>query len=332
MRRGISLFGAVVCAATMLFPALIPPPARAAATVTQTFELRPGWNSVFLEVQPTDTDPAAVFAGVSVESVWTFFQATSSVQFIQNPEEGDWNRAAWGAYFTAADKTFLNNLYAVLSDRAYLVKVAGSEPVSWSITGTPTAGAIEWTADSFNLVGFRVGATAPTFQELLAPSPAHAGQAVYRIGDSGGWEFVDDPAAVRVRAGEAYWIYCEGSSEYQGALEIRLPGSDALDYGAQADTLTVALHNLSPQSLAVTVRPLDSDIDLAYRTLGSEDAFEWPPLTDMPLIELLPGAWHNLRIAVRRATLTAERAESAIEITDTQGTRLVVPVRVERGE
>ncbi len=330
MRRGISLYGTVVCAVTLLIPALIPAAARADATVTQEFELRPGWNAIFLEVQPEPDDPATVFAGVPVESVWTWFEPSSAVQFIQNPGEGDWNQAAWGAYLKAEDQGFLTNLHAVIANRAYLVKLEGSQAVSWSVAGRPTSGLIEWVADSFNLVGFRVASAPPTFADLLAPSSAHVGQAIYRIGDSGNWEFVDDPASASVRSGEAYWVYCEGASTYQGTLDVQLPGGDGLDFGALTDSLTITLHNLSDQTVDVTIVPLSTDVDLAYRTLSETGDFEWPPLQDMPAIRLGPDGWNNLRIAVRRETLEVERAESVIQITDGRGTRLQVPVLVEK--
>ena len=37
---------------------------------TQTISLQPGWNAVFLEIQPEPSESDAVFAGLPVESVW----------------------------------------------------------------------------------------------------------------------------------------------------------------------------------------------------------------------------------------------------------------------
>ena len=38
---------------------------------TQTFTLQPGWNSLWLEVQPENNDASVVFAGLPLESAWT---------------------------------------------------------------------------------------------------------------------------------------------------------------------------------------------------------------------------------------------------------------------
>src|SRR5262249_16800533 len=62
---------------------------------TQSFTLQPGWNAVFLEVQPEPRDPSAVFSGIPVESVWMWNRKFSPVQFIQDattlvPTQLDW--------------------------------------------------------------------------------------------------------------------------------------------------------------------------------------------------------------------------------------------------
>ncbi len=62
-----------------------------AASTTQSFTLHPGWNSVFLEVQPEWTAPAEGFfantfypnaAIADPVSVWRWIPGTSMVEFI----------------------------------------------------------------------------------------------------------------------------------------------------------------------------------------------------------------------------------------------------------
>ena len=70
--------------------------AALAQWVTQTITLNPGWNAVFLEVQPANPDCDAVFASAPVESVWAWNRRFSSVQFIQDaskllPGQPDYN-------------------------------------------------------------------------------------------------------------------------------------------------------------------------------------------------------------------------------------------------
>ena len=113
------------------------------------FELQPGWNAVWLEVDPPDRAPSVVFGDLPVASVWTFSERVSATDFIQNPGTAGWNRAQWLAYFPASSpEARLANLYAVLPQRAYLVRVAGSNTVNWAVTGKPVLRTPSWVPTS----------------------------------------------------------------------------------------------------------------------------------------------------------------------------------------
>ena len=59
---------------------------------TQVVELEAGWNAVYLEVEPEEAAPEAVFEGMPVDVVAQYFQRQSPVQFIANPEEVDFHK------------------------------------------------------------------------------------------------------------------------------------------------------------------------------------------------------------------------------------------------
>jgi hypothetical protein len=156
------------------------PPGWADPVLTQSITLKPGWNAVFLEVQPEPRTPVAVFQGVPVESVWTWHERSSPVEFIQDPAEGLWGKPGWNVYYKTPRDAFLTNLYAIQANRAYLVKLGGTQQVTWTVSGRPAPPRIAWVPDSFNLVGLPVDPAAPpSFQSFFAPSSAHAGQPVY---------------------------------------------------------------------------------------------------------------------------------------------------------
>ena len=50
----------------------------------QSITLNPGWNAIYLEVQPAFDDCDVVFAGIPVESVWAWNRRFSTVQFIED--------------------------------------------------------------------------------------------------------------------------------------------------------------------------------------------------------------------------------------------------------
>lgn len=66
-----------------------------AQTTTQDVPLQPGWNAVWLELQPADPSPAAVFAGLPVSSVWLRTERLDAAQFIQDQDEVAYNEPGW---------------------------------------------------------------------------------------------------------------------------------------------------------------------------------------------------------------------------------------------
>src|SRR5437660_1209636 len=98
-----------------------------AQNVTQTFTLQAGWNSIYLEVEPTDRETAAVFSNLPVASVWTPTDRLSSVDFIQNQNEANWNQSGWLVWFPSSKpEALLSSLYSVLVNRPYLIKLEGN--------------------------------------------------------------------------------------------------------------------------------------------------------------------------------------------------------------
>ena len=60
---------------------------RAAAQwVQQQIVLKPGWNAVFLEVDPNPADCDALFTGLPIESVWDWNRTSDTAQFVQNAD------------------------------------------------------------------------------------------------------------------------------------------------------------------------------------------------------------------------------------------------------
>jgi hypothetical protein len=67
-------------------------------------------------VQPEENDPATVFTGLPEESsVWAWIPLNTTVEFIQDPDEGLWNQPGWAVFFKSSVKEFLNNLHAVIA-------------------------------------------------------------------------------------------------------------------------------------------------------------------------------------------------------------------------
>lgn len=322
----------------------------------QTLTLRPGWNAVFLEVQPEPRECDAVLAGLPVESVWRFNRRQTSVQFIEDPAQLVIGRPDWLVWFPAAHPLKgLNQLFTIDGGRPYLFKLADSASITnWTLRGVPVLRQPDWLASSLNFVGFSLPAeTPPLIQSFFADSPALAGGAVYRLNTTGRWSQVPNPAVTRIQRGEAFWVRSTGLPDFTGPLQLQLDRRSGLDFGRTLTEQTLRVHNPSPnQSRTVTLRLLTSEnipvsaglpvkagpVPLSWwQNDFVQGNVGWAHLTTTPLVSNVPprSTW-ELRLAVRRADMTpfvlpsgATEAtfQSLIEVSDAGNlTRLLVPV------
>jgi len=317
----------------------------------QTIPLQPGWNAVFFEVEPQPRDCDAIFQGIPVESVWAWNRRFTSVQFVQDPNTLLPEQPEWLTYFPpSSPKAFLTNLWIIQGGRAYLIKLGGTQSIDVVVTGRPKTRTIEWLSDSFNFIGAHVNsASPPTFADFLAPSPAHTSQDILRMGSDGKWHPVSNPAADRMRRGEAFWIYCQGQSQYQGPLSVAFDVGDGLDYARVLTEQTLRIKNASASQRTVTLRESSSgpvpddpslpvlagdvplsryEFDVANKRIG------WYPLSG-PLSLTIPARGElAVRLAVRRPDMAAFTPpagrealyQSLLDVSDAAGSLLVVPV------
>jgi hypothetical protein len=317
-----------VATLALLSAALTAPVAHAAPTATQTFNLHPGWNAIYLEVAPPVADPAVVFGGVPLLSVWTWNPKTTSAEFIQNPTEEAFTRAGWLGYFPAGPFSTLTNLFAIQANRAYLVRIAGAASTTITISGRPSVRGNSWVANALNLVGFHVDpASPPTFASFLASSAAHAGQAIYRLGLDGAWAPL--PASTPIQSGEAYWVFCSGASSFTAPAWAQLEMGDGLDYAQSLTEQTLTVTN-SAGAASVSLS-LSGTAPLAYRRLSPvTNEVEWPALPNPHLLSVAAQDSTSLRLAAQRAALAGSVGEGVMELKDGRGTRILIPVSVQR--
>ncbi len=291
--------------------------------------LRAGWNSIWLEVQPADNSVSNVFAGLPLASAWTYLPNESSVEFIRDQNELPFNQPSWLRYFPAGQpEAFLNNLFAVHAQRAYLVKL--TSPATLTVTGRPSLRRSEWQPNAFNLRGFPVDPTRlPSFADFFASSSAHAGKVIYQLGANGQWALVNSTDAMR--AGEAYWVYCQGASTYQAPLGVELELGDGLDYDTQLTELAPRLRNLSASARTVSVNDLGGGASgpLSYQRFANNQ-LSWVNLPAPHTVSLgargATSADLDLHLAVRRNDFAGNSYASILEVKDNAGTRYLVPV------
>lgn len=300
--------------------------------ITQTVELKAGWNAVFLEVEPDDPDPEVVFEGKPVDLALTYYPVQSPVEFIRDPEDVPWKKPGWHRWVPPdAEEVFLNNLYALQANQAYLVHC--KEDYTWDVTGTTKFQRRTWQPDSFNFVGFHVDPVdPPSFGQYFGGSKAHADFHIYYL-EADQWKRLKDPSA-SISAGQAYWVYCRGGSDYMGPLDITLPHSgSALRFLVTNPALEIRIANRSANVSSVS---LNAEMDHAVPFSREIESLKGEGTTYEPLgpegwnFSFEPESEQKVRLVLRREEISADEIRSLLKISDDTGNRFYIPVWAEK--
>jgi hypothetical protein len=301
----------------------------------QRIDLHAGWNSVWLDVNPVDSDPAAVFSGLPLEIVACYFAAESPVQFISDPSSEPWNLEGWGVWYRPdRPDSVLTTLHAIYGQRAYLV-FAG-EACTLEVTGEVTSEPIRWISRSFNLLGLPVDpGFLPTFSEFFAASSAHQPLRVYRLVDDR-WKLVANPQTTPVRAGEAYWVYCEGSSDYQGPVDLALPYPQGVFFPDGKTSARLFLKNTTANPMNVRLDRISSTSDLPLTILvrgiipGEMSTVHVPMPETLELPVLEPGEETAILFEVRKEQMTEWQQNALLRVSSDAGTQHWIPMSAVR--
>jgi hypothetical protein len=316
----------------------------------QSFTLRPGWNAVYLELQPEPQQCDAAFAGLPVESVWAWNRRFSTVQFVTNVNDLAVGQPDWLTYVPSnSPSRAVMNLFILEGGRPYLIKLRPDAPAvtPWRIDGKPIIRRPDWLKDSLNFMGFPLAATGqPTFERFFAASPAQFGKPVYRLGTDGFWQRVLNLSSATLARGEAFWVQSDGISTYPGPLSAAFEQGRGLDYGRILVEQTLRIQNNSTNTRTVTLRKqasasapagaqpsLAGDVPVCYFVMNvASNQFGWAPLPSQLSSNVPPGGEWAIRLEVRRTAMTPPAGgagglyQSLLEITDGAGSRLLVPI------
>ncbi len=320
----------VVLSLLLVLPDLALPPACAQAIRPQTLQLAPGWNAVHLEVDPLVSNPAELFASQPIDIVAAYDPPLSGAQFVSNPEANMLGVFGWGVWYSPRrPDAFLSRLYRLKGASAYLFHATTNATVE--ILGRLPPRRPQWLPDAYNLVGFSVQAPGgPTFKQFFEASPAHNHNKIYRL-TNGTWRQVTDPAAAVMRSGEAFWIYCDGHSDYSGPLQVEAPSFFGVMLTSQsggelvfrnrtshpvAFTVEHIVAHNNPIPLSVAVRTVDEAAG-GFRTVTVPFAAgPW----EQPFPPLEAGAGLRLPLELRLSDAQAGVCHSIFKIKSDMGT------------
>lgn len=233
-------------------------------------------------------------------------------------------------------------MHALNANRGYLVY--STEVYDLTLTGAPKFAERKWRPDLFNLTGFHVEPdSAPTFAQFFENARSPADIKVFTLtptDDSGRnhWKMLDPNTAIV--SGAAYWVWYAGEPDYQGPLDIDLPGTgDGMTFRPGVTELSLEVTNGSPNPLSFTLTQVGGlDPTLVPLSLVKSDPTADPVVTYEDFISFSPaqaleaGGSVSVRLAVRLDDMTDQEMESMLMIADDLGDRFYFPLKVEKGD
>jgi len=300
----------------------------------QTIHLKAGWNAIYLEVNLENNHPEDIFNNTPVYHVLSYFPNNSPVQFIQDPGELEWNKDGWHRWIkeTHSGAAILNNLYEMIANQAYLV--LSSDDYTLELNGESVLKTQQWEPNAYNFVGFNVDTTSPpTFTQFFSDSNAFETYQIYNLINNE-WQLIKKPSTTNIVAGKAYWVYCKGGSDYQGPMEIILPGSNYdLECLAPGTTMPVEIINNSPDPLVFTLEAYNNTAGSDYvpiSVMTYSDSFEkqYSTLgTYTPDKALESGKKIKLYIVVQAQKKLINDASCLLKLSDDLGDVFYIPLK-----
>ena len=237
--------------------------------MTQTIELKAGWNAVFLFVQPEPDECDSVFSGMPIERVQAYKDSFSTIQFIQNPEEIIDSKEKWLIWYpNNKGPGFLKSLFSISGGKPYFIKTTlnPGESYTWNLKGKALPVQIEWKEKQFNLVGYQFGGgsgSLPTFADFFGQTTTFGSTStmkIYRMSQgSGTWERIWEPQNTPMASGEAFWIYMYEYNQVQEPLTVTTDQAEGLNYGSDLLQQKVTISNNSTMVKSVSVTLRDSE-------------------------------------------------------------------------
>ncbi|MBW1682366.1 MAG: hypothetical protein JRJ83_13190 [Deltaproteobacteria bacterium] len=177
------------------------------------------------------------------------------------------------------------------------------------------------------------GGAEPSFGTFFSSAPALAGQDIYVLNNTTGtWDKVAEPGTVSMKRGEAFWVYCKGSSTFTGPLAVQPSQSGGLQFGTTLSEQELVVRNDSDATMEVELVFSDLNSHLYYWTFSqAQNRAVWEPFPTSLVLSLAARSSQAVRIGIRRAGLTAGapyEANLSVSQKDQPGMELLVPLGV----
>ena len=314
--------------------------------VSQTLQLKPGWNAVCLWIAPATADLNEVFADSAVRSVWQWDRRFTSVQFQTDPtkllpEDPHWQY--W--YAPSSGLGFLSGIKSLVGGESYLIEVqSNAAPLAVVLKGQPVLPNPKWVPYEMNFVGFPSGpAPGPYFLDYFRgatqiDATTTYDPGIYTVKSSSATLPVTAPGRTRMERGVAYWVRLQDVTGYVAPFTVGGVSGGLLDFGTEVQEHTFTLVNASTAALQVVLAPAASEpppagqpalagaVPLSYYNVVSLTNRSWVSFTQPYTVAIAARGQAAVRWAIRRGDLgpaaAGARFQSLVNVQDTAGLAL----------
>ncbi len=318
--------------------------------VSQTYDLNPGWNAIWVPMDCTQAKMEDVFGGKNIESVIRWNPYSSDVQYIADPshpisQDQEW--AFWpdrGPLAATLNKLTGNSAYLVKSKVQQSLTLKG-KPLLQTVSGNIKTGQC--------LTGFPVS---PAKSGKVKFSQYFSYDAVLaNITESsyhGGGDNIDNwiklvSSVSSIKRGAAYWIRSADYTPYYGPVRVLSSDGAGLDFGTSGTAKTLTLRNAtngaSKKPITVTASPVPSEqapsgqapvagqVPLYQAALNPQSGqMEYSPFSAYQRV-LQPGEEVTLTLYLDRMNMGKSDGlvyQGLVKVADDLGlTEIIVPVR-----
>ena len=276
---------------------------------TQSMTLKPGWNAVYLHVDPSHVSLDTLLGSTGmIDEIWLWQTPASQLQFVNSPQQPITPNSQWAVWNRAPGN--VDTFTLLRPNAAYLVRNAAATNVVWNLVGKPVLPRYDWTSTGQNFIGFPTPSISPpNFEKFLDQVPGLALDAeVFRY-PGGTMSPTPVPALLypgtAVQRGEAFWMRAKDYNSYFGPLGVSLQsGGNTVDFGSRLGTYSLRLRNHSDLTNTFTLRLLPSENAPA----GQPASVGVPPL-------LVRGPRRASDLAYLHTTLTTSQVPTNHQVT-----------------
>ena len=247
---------------------------------TETYNLKGGWNAIYLHGDATHASLDTLFPNTgttaNVLEIWRWNTNPTQVQFINSPLQPTPGTPEWSVWKRGGTA---NTLTQMLGQSAYLVKCAGPATNTFSITikQRPLPPTTTWVRNGANLLGFptlKNGSSFPAFSSYFASFPAviAANTKIFKYvgGDFSATnpQQLFSPAAEQVDRNQAYWFGAAVVGNFYAPVDISLSNFQGLDFGRTGATIKVLVRNRTSAPIIITLAPVPSESSVPLGQTG----------------------------------------------------------------